>query len=153
MVIEIASDSHGAAISQPATPAPSILSASTSTERDGHSSSSFPAARIKKLMKLDPDASACSADAVAMMTAAAEQFLEHLATEASRTAARDKRKTILYRDVAKAVKLDDRLLFLSEVVPEPVPFEQALAAQQTSAFFRGASATADEVIREEPDDE
>lgn len=107
------------------TPAPSSMSSNDIILNSG-----IPIARIKKLIKQDADVSNVSAEAVLMATAAAEKFCEYLSVCAVSQAAREKRKTLLYRDVAKAVNLEPRIsCFLSEIIPEMITLSQALDNQ------------------------
>lgn len=61
----------------------------------------FPAAKIKAIMKADDEVAMISADAVLVMSAATELFLQELADAAWKNTVKDSRKTILYKDVGK----------------------------------------------------
>jgi histone H3/H4 len=75
----------------------------------------FPAAKIKSIMKADDEVAMISSDAVLAMSAATELFLQELAESAWKHTARDSRKTVLYKDVAKAVESSIEFEFLTDV--------------------------------------
>lgn len=115
----------------PATP--SVTSANsefTSESAPAISGYRLPLARIRRLIKLDPQVSSVSSDAVSLASVATEMFCEHLAKQASIYADREKRKTILYKDVCKAINSDERLGWAKEIVPEAITFAKALEAQK-----------------------
>ncbi|KAI9221128.1 histone-fold-containing protein [Blastocladiella britannica] len=72
----------------------------------------FPLARIRRIVKADPDISAMSSDAVFVMAKASELFVEKLAWAAAASAENDKRRTVQYKDVARGAKDADELWFL-----------------------------------------
>jgi hypothetical protein len=51
-------------------------------------------------------------------------------------AAAEKRKTILYKDLAKTVKTDGRLVFLKEVIPETLTMAEAMSSQKQFGMKR-----------------
>uniref|UniRef100_A0A182T762 Transcription factor CBF/NF-Y/archaeal histone domain-containing protein n=1 Tax=Anopheles maculatus TaxID=74869 RepID=A0A182T762_9DIPT len=72
----------------------------------------FPFARIKQIMKLDPDVAIVSAEAIFVVTKAAELFLQTLAKDASAHTLASKKKTMSKRDVEVAIDNVDALMFL-----------------------------------------
>lgn len=76
-------------------------------------SSILPLARIKKIMKADPELNKCTPDSVLATAISTELFLEWLATTAAEIARTDNRKTIKYDDLAQIVAKDERASFLN----------------------------------------
>ncbi|KAM8712448.1 hypothetical protein ACLKA7_012893 [Drosophila subpalustris] len=72
----------------------------------------LPMARIRNIMKLDPDLQIASNEAVFAVTRAVELFIESLAREAFSYTAQSKKKTIQKRDVDLAISAVDSLMFL-----------------------------------------
>ncbi|XP_035911275.1 DNA polymerase epsilon subunit 4 [Anopheles stephensi] len=72
----------------------------------------FPFARIKQIMKLDPDVGIVTAEAIFVVTKAAELFLQTLAKDASSHTLTSKKKTMSKRDVEVAIDNVDALMFL-----------------------------------------
>uniref|UniRef100_A0A182YQD2 Transcription factor CBF/NF-Y/archaeal histone domain-containing protein n=1 Tax=Anopheles stephensi TaxID=30069 RepID=A0A182YQD2_ANOST len=72
----------------------------------------FPFARIKQIMKLDPDVGIVTAEAIFVVTKAAELFLQTLVKDASSHTLTSKKKTMSKRDVEVAIDNVDALMFL-----------------------------------------
>ncbi|XP_053674085.1 DNA polymerase epsilon subunit 4 [Anopheles nili] len=72
----------------------------------------FPFARIKQIMKLDPDVGILSAEAIFLVTRASELFLQTLAKDASSQTLMSKKKTMSKRDVEATIDNVDSLIFL-----------------------------------------
>ncbi|XP_028162371.1 DNA polymerase epsilon subunit 4 [Ostrinia furnacalis] len=72
----------------------------------------LPMARIKNIMKMDPDVSVISGDAVFLVTKATELFLETIAKETYAYTIANKRKTISKKDLDLIVNKVDCLCFL-----------------------------------------
>lgn len=72
----------------------------------------FPFARIKQMMKLDPEVGIVSAEAIFLVTKAAELFLQTLAKDTSFHTVASKKKTMSKRDVETAIDNVDSLVFL-----------------------------------------
>jgi DNA polymerase epsilon subunit 4 len=68
------------------------------------SKSTFPVSRVKAIMRQDQDVQMVSGDAVYAMAVATEAFLEILAKEAYTFTKAESRKTVQYKDLAKAVE-------------------------------------------------
>jgi len=72
----------------------------------------LPLARIKHIMKMDPEVKIISQDTVFLVTKATELFLEYLGREAAGQTRTLKRKTMLKRDVDAAIESVANLCFL-----------------------------------------
>ncbi|XP_072379184.1 DNA polymerase epsilon subunit 4-like [Diabrotica undecimpunctata] len=72
----------------------------------------LPLARIKNMMKLDPDCTIISQDSLFLITKATEMFIEFLAEEANKQLSHGKRKTVLKRDVDIVIENNPSLCFL-----------------------------------------
>ncbi|KAL0891889.1 hypothetical protein ABMA27_015144 [Loxostege sticticalis] len=75
-------------------------------------STRLPMARIKNIMKMDPDVSVVSGDAVFLVTKATELFLETIAKETYAYTITNKRKTISKKDLDLIINKVDCLCFL-----------------------------------------
>ncbi|KAK3815490.1 MAG: histone-fold-containing protein [Benniella sp.] len=74
--------------------------------------SQLPIARVKKIIKEDKDVQIVSNEAVFLISIATEIFLEGFTAKAFNLAKLEKRKTVLYKDLATAVTQYDSLEFL-----------------------------------------
>ncbi|XP_013420783.1 DNA polymerase epsilon subunit 4 [Lingula anatina] len=72
----------------------------------------IPMARIKSLMKWDPDVTLASQEAVVAIAKATELFVGNLAKEAYLYTAQGKRKTVQKKDLEQAIDSVDGLAFL-----------------------------------------
>ncbi|XP_034824922.1 DNA polymerase epsilon subunit 4 [Maniola hyperantus] len=72
----------------------------------------LPMARIKSIMKMDPDVSVVNAEAVFLVAKATELFLETIAKETYAFTAQHKRKTIAKKDLDVVINKVDCLCFL-----------------------------------------
>lgn len=72
----------------------------------------LPLARIKYIMKVDPEVSLSSQEAVFLISKATEYFIQTLAKEAQTFTAQSKRKTVQKKDVELAVANVESLFFL-----------------------------------------
>ncbi|KAG5892353.1 hypothetical protein JTB14_011219 [Gonioctena quinquepunctata] len=72
----------------------------------------LPLARVKAMMKMDPDCKMISHDSIFLVTKATEMFIDFLAKEAGNQLATGKRKTVMKRDVDTAVGAIPNLCFL-----------------------------------------
>ncbi|CEI96370.1 hypothetical protein G6F70_000225 [Rhizopus microsporus] len=86
----------------------------------------FPLARIKRLIKEDKDISLISTDATFCITYAAELFIEYLVSEALDKAKQEKRKSVFYKDLAKVVKDVEPFEFLEDVIPTTMTLKAAI---------------------------
>ncbi|KAL6605080.1 hypothetical protein LY90DRAFT_701879 [Neocallimastix californiae] len=88
--------------------------------------SSFPLARVKRIMKEDKDVIQISNESV-FLVSLATNILQKKSFGQSQG---EKRRTVTYKDVARVVKDVDQLEFLLDVVPETIPFKKALQKQK-----------------------
>ncbi|XP_055606891.1 DNA polymerase epsilon subunit 4 [Uranotaenia lowii] len=72
----------------------------------------FPISRVKQIMRMDPNVNIVSAEALFLMTRAAELFLQTMSKEAFTHTTTSKKKTIAKRDVDLAIDSVDTLAFL-----------------------------------------
>ncbi|RPA88067.1 histone-fold-containing protein [Ascobolus immersus RN42] len=89
-----------------------------------HGYSVMPLGRVKKIIKLDDDVKACSNAAAFVVAGATELFVKYLAAHGMKGAKQDKRKTLQYRDLSNAVARNDSLEFLSDIVPQTLPYKK-----------------------------
>jgi histone H3/H4 len=75
-------------------------------------------------MKEDKDVIQISNESVFLVSLATEYFLEYFAKKSYSQSQGEKRRTVTYKDIANVVKDIDQLEFLSDVVPESVPFKK-----------------------------
>ncbi|XP_038210329.1 DNA polymerase epsilon subunit 4 [Zerene cesonia] len=75
-------------------------------------STRLPMARIKNIMKMDPDVHIVNAEAVFLVTKATEMFLESIAKETFTYTTHHKRKTISKKDLDVIINKVDCLCFL-----------------------------------------
>jgi len=88
----------------------------------------LPLARIKKVMKSDPDVKMIAADAPILFCKACEIFIAEITARAFIIADSNKRRTLSRSDIAKALSKSDQFDFLIDVVPrEDVSGGQASA--------------------------
>ncbi|XP_072244797.1 DNA polymerase epsilon subunit 4 [Leuresthes tenuis] len=74
--------------------------------------SKLPLARIKALMKTDPDVSLASQESVFIIAKATELFVEMIAKDAMVYAQQGKRKTLQRKDLDNAIEAIDEFAFL-----------------------------------------
>ncbi|XP_017078859.1 DNA polymerase epsilon subunit 4 [Drosophila eugracilis] len=72
----------------------------------------LPLARIRNIMKLDPDVHMANNEAVFIVAKAVELFIASLSRESYTYTAQSKKKTIQKRDVEMAISAVDSLMFL-----------------------------------------
>ncbi|KAF6763300.1 histone-fold-containing protein [Ephemerocybe angulata] len=83
----------------------------------------LPLARIKKVMKSDPDVKMIAADAPILFCKACEIFISEITARAFIIADSNKRRTLSRADIAKALSKSDQFDFLIDIVPrEDLPF-------------------------------
>ncbi|TFK22894.1 histone-fold-containing protein [Coprinopsis marcescibilis] len=86
----------------------------------------LPLARIKKVMKSDPDVKMIAADAPILFCKACEIFISEITARAFIIADSNKRRTLSRSDIAKAISKSDQFDFLIDVVPrDDLPFPGA----------------------------
>lgn len=77
----------------------------------------LPLARIKKVMKNDPEVKMISADAPILFSKACEIFISEVTARAYLVAEQHKRRTLAKADVARALSKSDQFDFLIDIVP------------------------------------
>lgn len=77
----------------------------------------LPLARIKKVMKSDPDVKMIAADAPILFCKACEIFIAEITARAYIIADSNKRRTLSRSDIAKALSKSDQFDFLIDIVP------------------------------------
>ena len=76
----------------------------------------LPLSRIRSIIKVDPDISIASHDAVVLIAKATELFIQEIALEAHSFALQKKRKTIQKPDIALAIEGTDCMAFLEGAI-------------------------------------
>uniref|UniRef100_A0AC11EH29 Peptidylprolyl isomerase like 6 n=1 Tax=Ovis aries TaxID=9940 RepID=A0AC11EH29_SHEEP len=78
--------------------------------------SRLPLARVKALVKADPDVTLAGQEAIFILARAAELFVETIAKDAYCCAQQGKRKTLQRRDLDNAIEAVDEFAFLEDIV-------------------------------------
>ncbi|KAH9853242.1 histone-fold-containing protein [Lenzites betulinus] len=81
----------------------------------------LPLARIKKVMKSDPEVKMIAADAPVLFCKACEIFIAEITARAFIIADSNKRRTLSRADIAKALSKSDQFDFLIDIVPREEP--------------------------------
>uniref|UniRef100_A0A8D1WU75 DNA polymerase epsilon subunit 4 n=1 Tax=Sus scrofa TaxID=9823 RepID=A0A8D1WU75_PIG len=82
------------------------------TSTTGARLSRLPLARVKALVKADPDVTLAGQEAIFILARAAELFVETIAKDAYCCAQQGKRKTLQRRDLDNAIEAVDEFAFL-----------------------------------------
>ncbi|XP_047601423.1 DNA polymerase epsilon subunit 4 isoform X3 [Lutra lutra] len=82
------------------------------TSMPGARLSRLPLARVKALVKADPDVTLAGQEAIFILARAAELFVETIAKDAYCCAQQGKRKTLQRRDLDNAIEAVDEFAFL-----------------------------------------
>ncbi|KAF9975095.1 hypothetical protein BGZ73_001356 [Actinomortierella ambigua] len=90
----------------------------------------LPLARIKKVMKSDPDVKMISAEAPILFSKACEIFICEITRRAWLHAEDNKRRTLQRSDVANAVSKSDQFDFLIDIVPREEPMKTKTRANR-----------------------
>jgi len=94
------------------------IPSSHSTESQGDPRDNvLPLARIKKIMKRDPDVSNMSKEALFLMTKCTDLFVEHLGEQSIRQAYGQKRKSVRVEDITSAIRSTSSARFLEADFP------------------------------------
>ncbi|KAG5728255.1 Nuclear transcription factor Y subunit gamma [Termitomyces sp. T112] len=106
----------------------------------------LPLARIKKVMKSDPDVKMIAADAPILFCKACEIFISEITARAFIVADANKRRTLSRSDIAKALSKSDQFDFLIDIVPrDDIPFgpgkkaNSSTGTKQTNETHPGGS--------------
>ncbi|XP_077981673.1 DNA polymerase epsilon subunit 4-like [Glandiceps talaboti] len=78
----------------------------------------FPLTRVKHMMKMDPDVTLASQEAVYLITKATEMFVENLSKYSHNYTSQGKRKTIQRKDVDSSIQALDEFAFLEGALDE-----------------------------------
>lgn len=111
----------------------------------------LPLARVKKIIKSDPDVNMVASDSCLLIAKSTELFLTQLVERSFAYAQREKRRTLQYKDVANAVNISDNLFFLSDVIPAQKTGKQITELLKTKHKQALASATFSSVAKPEDD--
>ncbi|KAI0666085.1 histone-fold-containing protein [Trametes maxima] len=98
----------------------------------------LPLARIKKVMKSDPEVKMIAADAPILFCKACEIFIAEITARAFIIADSNKRRTLSRADIAKALSKSDQFDFLIDIVPREEPPGAAGQAAAGKAQKKGA---------------
>ncbi|KAI0289789.1 histone-fold-containing protein [Multifurca ochricompacta] len=96
----------------------------------------LPLARIKKVMKSDPDVKMIAADAPILFCKACEIFIAEITARAFIVADSNKRRTLSRADIAKALSKSDQFDFLIDIVPRDEPFVPGVSGPGKSSVKR-----------------
>ncbi|KAI8892231.1 hypothetical protein BC833DRAFT_612356 [Globomyces pollinis-pini] len=99
--------------------------------------------RIKAIMKADQDVHNVTLDGVYAVSIATQLFLDLLLHESHQFTTNDNRKKLLYADVANAINDIHEFEFLTEIVPNTMPYDDAL--NRRAAFQAIQDAQKDEL--------
>jgi nuclear transcription factor Y gamma len=107
-------------------------------ESDDFKTHSLPLARIKKIMRVDPDVKMISAEAPALFEKAIEIFILELTHRAWVHTEDNKRRTLQKSDISAAVTRNDSFDFLIDIVPreEIKPFAKLPLTSSTDSTIR-----------------
>ncbi|KAJ1961991.1 hypothetical protein GGI12_002929 [Dipsacomyces acuminosporus] len=89
--------------------------------------SMLPAARVRRIIKEDKDIFACGSDSLFLISRATEYFIDSIIRESYEFSRFDKRKTVQYKDMAKAVQSIEQYDFLSDIIPPTTSLKKAVA--------------------------
>ncbi|CAI5798921.1 DNA polymerase epsilon subunit 4 [Podarcis lilfordi] len=95
----------------PAAPGAAVAAAAA-TSSTAARPARLPLARVKALVKADPDVSLASQEAIFILARAAELFVETIAKDAYIYAQQGKRKTLQRKDLDNAIEAIDEFAFL-----------------------------------------
>ena len=90
----------------------------------------FPLARIRKIVKLDPEVSVINKQALAAVTKATELFVEKLGLETVRVASVQNRRKLLPEDVVMVCETKDVFAFLRDDLQDLVAAQQQSTTQE-----------------------
>ncbi|XP_031238111.1 DNA polymerase epsilon subunit 4 isoform X1 [Mastomys coucha] len=95
--------------------------------------SRLPLARVKALVKADPDVTLAGQEAIFILARAAELFVETIAKDAYCCAQQGKRKTLQRRDLDNAIEAVDEFAFLEGLFNKLQP--RAINSYQTATYL------------------
>jgi len=122
----------------------------------------LPLARIKKVMKSDPEVKMIGSDAPILFAKACEIFIAEVTSRAWLVASAHKRRTLSRADIAKALAKSDQFDFLIDIVPREVANEKgrsggggagsSAAARSSREGVGGGSGALEHEHEDDPDE-
>eukprot|EP00656_Telonema_subtile_P018267 TRINITY_DN19850_c0_g1_i1.p1 TRINITY_DN19850_c0_g1~~TRINITY_DN19850_c0_g1_i1.p1 ORF type:complete len:270 (+),score=85.66 TRINITY_DN19850_c0_g1_i1:77-886(+) len=111
-------------------------------EEEDSTSVIFPLARIRKIIKADPEVKTVNKESLQLIGKATEMLLGELAKAALHVAEKQKRKTVNYNDVATVVRTHEVFQFLEDTVRPSTGEAKAPAAKSGDKRVRAPEAEA-----------
>lgn len=111
-----ANESASGSKSAPNIPAQTLSNSAGEEEETSRSQFQLPLSRVKTLMKLDPEVSLASQEAVALIAMATRLFLASVARDSAQFTLQHKKKTVQRRDVDAAIDSDPKYAFLEGMI-------------------------------------
>ncbi|KAJ1725648.1 hypothetical protein LPJ53_000127 [Coemansia erecta] len=96
-------------------------------------SSMLPAARVRRIIKEDKDIFACGSESLFLISRATEYFIDSIVRESYEFSRLDKRKTVQYKDMAKAIQSIEQYDFLSDIIPPTVTVRKPTASANSAS--------------------
>lgn len=114
---------------------------SNGENKDNSAALIYPAGRIRKICKLDPEVRGLSKEALLLVTKAAEMFTSLIGKECVRVAQIQNRRKLLPDDVVQVCSSRDRLEFLREDIKDLIRLQQneSTSAGVASSRSKGSS--------------
>lgn len=104
----------------------------------------FPLAKIRKIVKLDPEVRGVKPDALQLITKAAELFVEKIGLESVRVAAVQNRRKLLPEDIVMVCQTKSAFAFLRDDLQDLVAAQQQQQQQSEQSSLAGSKRKADE---------
>ncbi|BET03009.1 Histone-like transcription factor (CBF/NF-Y) and archaeal histone [Nesidiocoris tenuis] len=95
----------------------------------GDASSKLPLSRVKTIMKSSPNVDSIGAEVIFTVSKCTEIFLQFMSLGGLKRC--NSQKLLDYKGIAELVNTDDKLNFLSEVLPRKMTFREAKKLLQT----------------------
>lgn len=92
----------------------------------------FPMNRIARIIKSEGSDYRITQEAIFIINKATEKFIEVFCEDSYNCAVQDRRNSIGYKQLSTVVSKEDRFEFISDVVPQKVKAERALAERKAS---------------------
>jgi|TARA_B110000003_G_C16491803_1_gene473761 histone H3/H4 len=96
-------------------------------------SNCLPLARIKKIMRLDPDMKSVSKEASLLVSWATELFVSQLADEAGKVANGRRRRGIKYEEVSATIRKSELMAFLAQDFPPTNPSRSIVSSSSSKS--------------------
>ncbi|KAG8955876.1 hypothetical protein FRC04_006323 [Tulasnella sp. 424] len=104
----------------------------------------LPLARVQKIIKADKEMATTTKEAVFLIAVATEEFIKKLARAGQAQARREGRLTVQQKDLAIAVKQNEGLSFLEDIIPQSMPATTALEKREKKLQQQPQKAPGDE---------